>query len=160
MNWLDTVAILAIIAIASLEAWRKFGKALFDVVGGLLAIHVAHAAQPGLAALVSFSADPDTNQAASFATVFVVLAALTVIASKYLYNVTLLALPDAFEGFGGAVLGIVSGVVVAHAIVWMVFTSAGGDVRSNPYKGTLAVNELVQWDTYHQALDSLKHLGE
>jgi hypothetical protein len=83
-----------------------------------------------------------------------------VIASNYLYAITLLSLPDAFEGFIGAVLGIVSGVVVAHVLAWAVFTSAGGDVRENPYRDTTAVRELVEWDAYRQTLYHLKHLGD
>ena len=160
MSWLNTVAILAIVVVVLIEGWRRFGKALFDAVGGILSIKLAHLAQPGLATMVSFSADADRNQAACFAVVFVLLAALTVVASTYLYRLTLLALPDAFEGFAGGVLGIISAVVVAHAIAWAAFTSGGGDVKSNPYADTVAVRELVEWESYHTVLYELKHLGE
>jgi uncharacterized membrane protein required for colicin V production len=160
MTWLNTAAIAAIIVVVVVEGWRRFGKALFDAVGAILAVKVAHAAQPGLASMVSFSADADANQAWAFVVVFVVVVAMAVVASTYLQKVTLLALPDAFEGFAGGVLGLVSGVVLAHALAWAMFTSGGGEVKENPYAQTFAVRELVDWDSYHQALYQLKHLGE
>ena len=94
------------------------------------------------------------------AVVFGVLIVLTVVATKYLYAVTMLNLPDAFEGFVGAVLGIISGLVVAHAVAYTAFAAGGGDVARNPYATTMAVQQLVKWDGYHQLLYALKHLGE
>jgi len=160
MNWLDSVAILAIIVVIGLEGWRKFGRALFDAVGALISVYAAHWAQPGLASLVSFSADPKVNQGVAFAVVFGILVVLTVVASKYLYGATMLNLPEAFEGSAGALLGVISAIVVSHAIAFAVFTSAGGAANiKNPYTTTVAVQQLVKWDGYHQALTALKNLG-
>jgi uncharacterized membrane protein required for colicin V production len=160
MNWLDMVAVLTIVVVVGLEGWRKFGKSLYDTIGIVLSVHIAHLAQAGLASMVKFSAAPDTNQAVSFGIAFGVLVALTVVGSTYLYRVTLLALPDAFEGFGGALLGLVSGIVIGHAVVWAVYTANGGGVDTNPYLHTVAVQQFVNWDAYHQAMFELKHLGE
>jgi hypothetical protein len=160
MGWINMVAVVAIVLVTALEAWRRFGKALFDVIGVLVSVQLAHLAQPGVASLVSFSADRNANQATAFAVTFGVLVILTVVASKYLYAFTLLALPDAFEGTGGAVLGFVSAIAVAHAVVWTAYTAGGGAAATNPYAQTFAVQQLVQWQAYHQVLYALKHLGE
>jgi hypothetical protein len=72
----------------------------------------------------------------------------------------MLNLPEAFEGSAGALLGVISAIVVSHAIAFAVFTSAGGAANiKNPYTTTVAVQQLVKWDGYHQALTALKNLG-
>jgi uncharacterized membrane protein required for colicin V production len=158
MNWFDIVAILIIVAIAWLESIRGFGRALFDLIGAIIAMKVAGVLAGPLAAAAPIATEPNPSEAFWLAIVFFFLIILVVIATKLIYDSTLLSL-DILDPVVGAVFGLVSGIIVAHVFIKMLEVGYAGTDFSTVVVNSFMGQELLQFRTYHRVATALQNIG-
>jgi len=158
MAWFDIVALALIVGLVWAESHRGFGRSLFDLLGAIIALKVADLLSEPLAGAAPLLATPGANQGFWLVAAFVVLAVVTVIGSKFIYETTLMSL-DVLDPLVGGILGLASGIVVAHIFMKMLLLSQGageaGDVVLNSFMG----EELLQFRTYHRVVTALQNLG-
>jgi uncharacterized membrane protein required for colicin V production len=158
MTWFDAVAILIIILIAWAESVRGFGRALFDVIGAIIAAKLASFLCRPLAEVAPVAADTGPSEAFWLATVFVVLLVLVVIATKIIYESTLLSL-DVLDPILGAIFGIVSGMMVAYVLLRMLELAYAGTEFADVVAKSFTGQELLGLRTYHIVVNALQDLG-
>ena len=157
MAWYDIVALILIAGIAWLESQRGFGRSLFDIVGAVISLKVAELVSEMLMDVAPVLSSPNGSHAFWYSTVFVVLAVLTILGTKLIYDTTLLSL-DALDPLVGGILGLVCGIVVAHVFLkTLQLGYTGDDVTAllNSFMG----QELLQFRTYHTIVTALQNLG-
>lgn len=158
MTWFDAVAVLLVIGIAFLESQRGFGRALFDLVGGIISLKLAMFLSGPLGKAAPILATSERGEALWLAVTFLVLAAATVVASKFIYETTLLSL-DVLDPLVGGLLGIASGMVVAHIFLRMLLVSYGEAEIAQVLLDSFAGQELLKFRTYHRVVQALENLG-
>jgi len=158
MNWFDIVALLLIVLIATVESQRGFGRALFDLVGAIIALKMASVLARPLAGAAPLLSSPDSSAALWLGIVFVLLVTLTVIASKMLYETTLLSL-DVLDPVVGGLLGFCSGVVVAHIFLRMLLIAYGEGEAANALLGSFTGQELLRFRSFRRIVTALQNLG-
>lgn len=158
MTWFDIVALLLIVLIATVESQRGFGRALFDLLGAVIALKVASALARPLAGAAPLLSTADSSAALWMGIVFVLLVVLTVIASKMLYETTLLSL-DVLDPVVGSLLGICSGVVVSHIFLKMLLLAYGDGEAANAVLSSFMGQELLRFRSFHRVLTALQNLG-
>jgi uncharacterized membrane protein required for colicin V production len=158
MTWFDVVAVLLVIGIAFLESQRGFGRALFDLVGGIISLKLATFLAGPLGKAAPVLATGERSEALWLAVTFLVLAAATVVASKFLYETTLLSL-DVLDPVVGGLLGIASGMVVAHIFLRMLLVSYGEAEVAEVLLDSFVGQELLKFRTYHRLIETLENLG-
>lgn len=158
MTWLDIVVLVVIILITWLESVRGFGRALFDFVGAIISLRVAAFLAGLLADMAPISQSPGPSEAFWFTVVFVILAGLTLVATRVIYQSTLLSL-DVLDPLVGGLFGLASGMVVAHVFLKMVLLgytdTEFADVVVNSFMG----QELLKFRSYHVVVTALQNLG-
>jgi len=158
MMWSDVLALLLIAAIAWLESHRGFGRSLFDLLGGIISLKMASWLCEPLARVAPVMEAAGNSEAFWLATMFVVFAALTVVASKLIYDTILLSL-DVLDPIVGAILGIVSGSVVAHILLKALLLSYGETEAADLLLNSFMGQELLKFRTYHTVITALQNLG-
>ena len=158
MNWFDIVALLLIVLIVTVESQRGFGRALFDLVGAIIAFKVASVLARPLAGAAPLLASPDSSAALWLGIVFVLLVTLTVIASKMLYETTLLSL-DVLDPVVGALLGFCSGALVAHVFLKALLIAYGEGEAANAVLTSFMGQELLRFRSFHRIVTALQNLG-
>jgi uncharacterized membrane protein required for colicin V production len=158
MAWTDIVAGLLILGIAWLESHRGFGRSLFDLLGAIISLKLADLLSHPLARIAPVVEVPAESQAFYFAALFVAMAALTVIATKLIYDSILLSL-DVLDPLVGAFLGIFSGSVVAHILLKTLLLSYGDTEAATLLLNSFMGQELLKFRTYHIVLTALQNLG-
>jgi len=158
MTWFDIVALLLIVFIAWLESQRGFGRSILDLAGAIISLKVADGLCQPLASAAPLLGTPEGSEAFWFAAIFIVLAVLTVLGSKLIYETTLLSL-DVLDPLVGAILGIASGVVVAHTFLKTALISLGGAEAADALLNTFAGQELLKFRTYHIVVTAMRNLG-
>jgi len=158
VTWLDIVVLVVIILITWLESVRGFGRALFDFVGAIISLRVAAFLAGLLADMAPISQSPGPSEAFWFTVVFVILAGLTLVATRVIYQSTLLSL-DVLDPLVGGLFGLASGMVVAHVFLKMVLLgytdTEFADVVVNSFMG----QELLKFRSYHVVVTALQNLG-
>ena len=129
MTWFDAVVFILVGAVAWLESNRGFGRAIFDVIGAIVVLRITISLAGPLAHAIPLSQAEGTSQAIWLVGVFVVLIALVVIGSRFLYETTLLSL-DVLDPVVGGALGVAAVAVtswptwVALSVVLLVLCAA------------------------------------
>jgi uncharacterized membrane protein required for colicin V production len=159
MTWFDVVAMMLILLIAWLESVRGFGRAIIDFAGGLVAVKITPVIAMPLAKSIPIIGAEGPNHAFWFATIFIVLATLTVVASWLIYQSTLLSL-EYLDPIFGAVLGIGSGVILAFVFLRMLQLDYGTSQQATALVNSFAGEELLQFQAYHRALEAMMNLGK
>jgi len=158
VTWLDIVGLLLIILIAWLESIRGFGRALFDLVGALIGLKLAAFLAPTLADAVPVSEATGPSEAFWFIVAFLILASLTLVATKFIYQTTLLSL-DVLDPVVGGLLGFASGLVVAHVFLRMMLLGYADTEFADVVLNSFAGQELLKFRTYHTVLTALQNIG-
>jgi uncharacterized membrane protein required for colicin V production len=158
MTWFDAVALLLILVIAWLESIRGFGRAVFDFVGALVALKVATFAGKPLAAAVPLVQSEASTEAFWIGAVFVLLVVLIIVATKFIYETTLLSL-DVLDPVVGGLLGFASGIVVAHVFVRVMLTAYAGTDFATLVQNSFVGQELITFRTYHIVVTALQNIG-
>jgi uncharacterized membrane protein required for colicin V production len=158
MTWFDIVALLLIALIAWMESIRGFGRAVFDFVGALIALKVSTFVAKPLADAVPLL-QPEANAEAFWVgAVFVLLIVLIVVATKFIYETTLLSL-DVLDPVVGGLLGLASGIIVAHLFIRIMLTAYGGTDFSKLVQDSFIGQELIAFRTYHTVVTALQNIG-
>ncbi len=159
MTWFDIVGILLIILIAWLESLRGFGRALFDAVGGVVALKAAPEMAGPLARMMPVMSGAGQNEAFWLAASFLLLVLFILLASRIVYNSTLLSL-DFLDPLVGGVLGVVAGIIVAFIFLRVLQLGYGGGQQGKVLLDSFVGQELLKLRTYHTVVDALSHLGD
>ncbi len=158
MTWFDAVAVLVILLIAWVESLRGFGRAIFDFVGALIALKIATFLSRPLAGAVPLL-QPDAHaQAFWLGAVFLLLAVLIIIATKFIYETTLLSL-DVLDPIVGGILGVASGTVVAHLFIRMLLVAYADTDFANIVLNSFVGQEIILFRSYHRVVEALQDLG-
>ncbi len=158
MTWFDAVVLLLVAAVAWLESNRGFGRAIFDVVGAIVVLRIAMSLAGPLAHAVPLSEAEGTSEAIWLVGMFVVLCALVVIGSRFLYETTLLSL-DVLDPVVGGVLGAISGAILAHVFLRAMLLVYGDTEAAQVLVGSFVGQELLRFRTFHTVLTALQNLG-
>jgi uncharacterized membrane protein required for colicin V production len=157
MAWTDIVALILIASVAWMESHRGFGRSLFDVVGAIISLKVAELVSEMLTVAAPVLSSPNGTHAFWYSAVFLVLAVLTILGTKVIYDTTLLSL-DVLDPLVGAIFGLISGLIVAHVFLnTLQLGYTGDDVTA--LLNTLMGEELLQFRTYHAIVTALQSLG-
>jgi len=159
MMWSDVVALALIAGVAWLESHRGFGRALFDLLGAIISVKVAAALAEPLGKAVPVFSAAGPNQAFWLTAAFVVLAVLTVIGSKLIYDTILLSL-DVLDPLVGGLLGFASGLVVAHIFLKMMSLGYADSEAAKLLLSSFMGQELLQFRAYHTVVTALQNLGK
>jgi len=147
-----------IVGIAWLESQRGFGRSIFDLVGAIISLKVADLLSEPVSKAAPVLAVPAGNQAFWFAALFLVLAVLTVLGAKVIYETTLLSL-DVLDPLVGAIFGVSVGLIVAHVLLRTLFIGYGGGPEADALVNTFMGQELLKFRTYHTVVATLQNLG-
>ena len=158
MTWFDILAILLIMGIAWVESVRGFGRSLYDLIGTLIAAKLASLLCGPLADVAPITPETGPSEAFWLAIVFVLLIILVVIATKLIYESTLLSL-DVLDPIVGAIFGIVSGSLVAYTFLKMLELGYAGTDFANVVVNSFMGQELLQLRSYHSVVSALQNLG-
>jgi hypothetical protein len=90
--------------------------------------------------------------------IFVVLVVLIVIATKFIYETTLLSL-DVLDPIVGGVLGFASGVVVAHVFLRAMLAAYADTAFAHTVLNSFMGQEIVQFRSYRYVVQALHNLG-
>ena len=159
MSWLDILALFVIIGVSFLESHRGFGLALFDAVGALIAVKVSISVTPKLAESMRVGSSTNSAEAFWFLLSFIVLAGLMLLASKLLYQTTLLSL-DTMDPIVGAILGFASGIIVSYVLLATMMLAYQGQPFADVLSNTAAYQQLVDFKGYNYLMDICRHIGE
>jgi len=159
MNWVDLVALVIIVGIAFLESRRGFGLALFDLIGAIIASKLAISFYEAAGKALPFNLKAQDAQGFWIILMFLILGALVLLASRFLYSTTLLSL-DVMDPVVGAILGIASGIITAHIILRGMVLAAAGTPFETELAGTFAVIQLVDQTGFKALMEVLTHIGE
>jgi len=158
MTWIDAVALVLVVLIAWFENVRGFGRAIFDFVGALIAVKLAtFVAQPlGNAAPLL---QPEARAEAFWlAMVFLVLGVLIIVATKFIYETTLLSL-DVLDPVVGGLLGVGSGIVTAHVFLRMLLTAYADTEFAKVVSHSFVGHEIISFRSYHHVVTVLQNIG-
>jgi uncharacterized membrane protein required for colicin V production len=159
MTWVDLLIVAIIIGIAFLESKRGFGYAIFDLIGGIIALKTSMFLSAVLAESAPLGFHPEGAQGFWLAISFIVLATLALLASRLIYQNTLISL-DVMDPTVGAILGIGSGLLVSYIVLQvMLFASAGSPAYKN-INSTFMVNQIVRLHGVHSLINTMNHVGE
>lgn len=159
MIWIDIVAVLIIVVVAWAESVRGFGRAIFDFVGGLIALKISTFLAPRLAEVAPMLHPQAYAEAFWIGALFLVMAVLVVVACKFVYESTLLSL-DVLDPIVGGLLGIGSGIVVSHMVLRVMLAAYGDTEAAAMLMNSFAGQELVAFRSYHRVVTGLQNLGK
>ncbi len=159
MTWFDIVIILLIALVAWLESIRGFGRALLDFIGGLISLKAATALAPSLAAVAPVAQPVSHAEAFWMIMIFVVLASLTLVATKYVYESTLLSL-DVLDPIVGGLLGLCSGIIVGHLFLRMLLIAYGETEFASILTSSFTGQELLEFRTFRRVIATLQNIGK
>ena len=157
MEAVQTGIVIIILAVAAVEMKRGFGRALFDLVGAIVVVVLARSLASTLAPTVSLLANKGANEALWLGIVFAVLGTAAFFLARWCYNATLISL-DAFDPFFGAVIGLATGVAVAH-VVLVVMLMGSTPAKAQQLRQTRVCRECVNFESYNGLVTTLNQLG-
>ena len=158
MTWMDAVALVLVVLIGWLESIRGFGRAIFDFVGALIALKVATFVAKPLADAAPLLQPEAMAEGFWIGAVFLILLVLIIIATKFIYESTLLSL-DVMDPVVGGLLGVGSGIIVAHIFLRVLMTAYGGTDFANTVLSSFVGQELVSFRTYRHVVIVLQNIG-
>ncbi len=158
MTWMDAIALVLIVVVGWLESVRGFGRAIFDFVGCLIALKIATFVAGPLAGAAPLLQPEAMAEGFWIAVVFLILVVLIVIATKFIYESTLLSL-DVMDPVVGGLLGVGSGIIVSHIFLRVLMTAYGGTDFAKIVLGSFVGQELIAFRTYHIVLTALQNIG-
>lgn len=160
MSAFDIVLAAIILTATGLEAFRGFGRAVFDCLGLYFALVIAHCAYVPLSSAVHFHSGAADNHAVAYGICFGVSAVIMLVVARFIYG-TVLYNAGVFDQVLGVVAGIVIGIMIAHGIttgVSLTDPTGNGEVAS--YTTTPLGNEMLNFTAYHHMMESLSTFGD
>ena len=158
MTWFDIVAIALILLIAWIESLRGFGRAIFDFVGGLIALKIATFVAGPLAKAAPLLQPESHAEAFWLSVVFLLQVIIIIIATKFIYETTLLSL-DVLDPVVGGLLGCASGIVVAHIFIRILLVAYANTDFGTAVLNSFVGQEVIMFRSYHAVVHTLQNLG-
>jgi uncharacterized membrane protein required for colicin V production len=158
VSWFDIVVILIVVLVGWIESVRGFGRAIFDFVGILISLKMSIHLAPAVAKAAPVVQPIAHAEAFWMVMLFVIMAALTVLATKYVYDSMLLSL-DVLDPIVGGMLGVGAGLMVGHLFLRMLLIAYGDTEFANVISGSFTGQELIELRTYHRVVTSLQNIG-
>ena len=160
MNWLDIVLLLLILGVGAVGASRGFGRAGLDALGLYAALWAASALAPMLAAHVGFAAGgAGVNRSWAFGLLFAGLGAASLAAAWYVHGLLQVS-AGMFDKLFGLTAGVGAGVILAHALTFVLVTADPRHSGSAALVGQgIVSDEVYSFPAYHVALDTITGAG-
>ena len=160
MGTFDIVLAAIIILATAIEAFRGFGRAVFDCLGLYMALIIAHCAYLPLSAAVHFHSGAADNHAAAYTLIFALSGIAMLCTSRWVYG-TLLYNAGVFDQLLGVGAGIVLGVMIAHGVTNSIaLTDPTGNGQVASYTDTPLSNEILNFTSYHHFMQSISSFGD
>jgi uncharacterized membrane protein required for colicin V production len=159
MNWMDFIPFIIVVIIAVIESNRGFGLALFDLVGGIIIVNIAQWLAGYFAPQISLGGSRQTSEGYLLLIIFLILGVLVLLASKLIYDSTLLSL-DALDPIVGGIFGLASGLIVAHVILQALGLIAWQTAFGDSFLNSFAYQQFVEFKGFHILIDKLTHFGD
>jgi len=154
--WLTVILWIILISAAVLQAFRGFGRAIFDTLCLYAALWCASASTHAAAGAIHLSSDPDSNHAGVFAALFVVYAVLGILVSRYVYSMTHFHL-GMMEALLGLCAGIGAGIILCHAVTCVVnFSGSGNGLGQSLVAQSPIGHELYSFDSFHSTMTAIE----
>ncbi len=133
MNWLDIVLLILIVVPTLIGLKNGIVKAAFTVAGMVIGIVLASRFSTQLGEAMTFISDPGWAKILAFAIIFIVIMVIAGIGAKLVKNVLSAIMLNWVNRLGGAVLGLVLGVLFCGAIlsIWVQYLGAGDTVTNS-----------------------------
>ena len=155
MNWLDIVLIVVIAGMGITQAFRGFGRGVFDALGLYGALWLAHLTAEPVAESVHFPGAPPLNLGVSYGVMLAIFGILTLLISRFVYGMTQMN-AGMFEGFLGLLTGLAAGVILAHGLVCaMDLSDPTGNGSDQVIASGPVATEMLTFPTYHQVMETL-----
>jgi uncharacterized membrane protein required for colicin V production len=154
MNGLDIILGFVILGVTALQAFRGFGRAVFDGLGLYGALWISSTAASTLNGSVHVAATSGANQAFLFIVMFMVVGALALLLSRFVYGSILLNL-GVFDHFLGLLVGLACGVIIAHGIVQGIDLDSHGSGSPSMVASSNIGSECLNFSSYHSFVDIL-----
>lgn len=149
MTWPDFVTIGLCVVLAIVESKRGFVPAFFGLVGAVLTVEIAGSSYrhlfPGLSYVSAYLATVLIG--------FVIVAILTILLKRY-------APTDigSFDSPLAGIIGIVTGLVMAHALYGAVILGSGG-MNAPAYANSALGAQVYELRGWHGFLDFMGRIG-
>jgi uncharacterized membrane protein required for colicin V production len=140
----DFIVFVIIVGCVVAQAMRGFGHALYDIAALYVTLLLTYNVHESLAHVIHFSHTDPVNDAVAYAVMFVVLGGAMLVLSHAMYNIATLSL-EPFDATFGGILGLFSGIIIAHAFVSMLVIHSGGSQTMLP---TQIANSVLSKEVY------------
>lgn len=160
MNGFDVVLSAIILIAVVIEAFRGFGRAVFDALGLYIALVIAHLAYTPLAGMVRLHDGAADNHAAVYSLCFGLAALIMLCISRFVYGAVHFD-AGVFDKLLGVAAGIAIGLMVAHGIttgIALTDPTGRGEVAS--YTDTAFGDEMLNFTSYHRFLTTISAMGD
>jgi len=154
MNALDIILGIVILGAVALETFRGFGRALFDGLALYATLWVSSTSSSMLASSVHIASTTAGSQAILFGLIFVIVGALGIVLSRFVYGSILLNL-GMFDHFMGLLAGIAVGLILAHSIVRVIDIGSSNSAGPSIVASSSIGQECLTFDSYHSFVNTL-----
>jgi membrane protein required for colicin V production len=139
MNWLDIIIIVLIVVPGFIGLKAGIIKALFTVAGVVVGVVLAGRLSESLAGALSFISDPGIAGVVAFAIILVVVMIVASIAAKLVKWAISAVLLGWVNRLGGAILGVVLGMIFCGAVLtmWVKYLGISSVVEESALAGVL-----------------------
>jgi membrane protein required for colicin V production len=139
MNWLDIIIIVLIVVPGFIGLKAGIIKALFTVAGVIVGVVLAGRLSDSLAGALSFISDPGIARVVAFAIILVVVMIVASIAAKLVKWAISAVLLGWVNRLGGAILGVVLGMIFCGAVLtmWVNYLGISSVVEESALAGVL-----------------------
>jgi len=150
MTWPDFVTIGLCIVMGIVESKRGFVPAFFAMVGAVLVVEVAGPTYRGLFPGLTFA----SGYAATVLIGFAIVAVLTILLKRY-------APTDigSFDSPLGGVMGIITALVMAHALYGTIILASPGGMTAPVYASSALGASVYELRGWHAFLDFMSRIG-
>lgn len=160
MGVFDIVLAGIILIVTGIEAFRGFGRAVFDCLGLYLALIIAHCAYLPLSSAVHFHNGAADNHAAAYTLIFALSGVVMLVVARWVYG-TVLYNAGVFDQLLGVAAGITLGIMIAHGITTSIaLTDPTGNGQVASYTDTPLSDEVLNFTSYHKFMTSISSFGD
>ncbi len=157
IGWFDILTVSVMLGVVAYEMRQEFGRALLDMALLLAAVYVSRSVAPWAGGAVQVSADAGINETVVTGGLFLVLAVLGILFSRFLHRCSRWTM-DQFDPIFGVAFGLVTAIVVGHSLThFMAGVTSVPGAGPPPYLSqSVVAQELVSFRSYHFLVDTLE----
>jgi membrane protein required for colicin V production len=139
LNWLDIIIIILIVVPGFIGLKAGIIKALFTVAGVIVGVVLAGRLSDSLGGVLPFISNPEVAKLVAFAVILVVVMIIASIAAKLVKWAVSAVLMGWLNRLGGAILGVVLGMIFCGAVLtmWVNYLGINSVVENSALAGFL-----------------------